>query len=123
MPTASGRANARSPKNDRPSQGAEPNATRGPADGRCELCGCLPKKQGSLIFDREPERHGDVTTEVRRGWLCYHCKHLIDAVQTIGLPALVRYLIRMPDPVAGGTNLTKRQESDRKSILAILSHS
>lgn len=89
-----------------------------PRDLRCELCGSLPKKERSLIWDRELEKRGTVTTENRRGWLCYHCKHLIGIVQTIGLKKLVPYLI--PEFCMGGT---PRQESEREYLLRHLSDS
>jgi len=82
-----------------------------PRDLRCELCGSLPKKERSLIWDSEPEKRGNVTTENRRVWLCFHCKHLVGVVQTIGLKKLVPYLI--PEFWLGGT---RRQESERESL-------
>ena len=87
-----------------------------PSDGRCQLCGSLPKKERSLVWDREPEKRGNVTTEKRRGWLCYHCKHLIGIIQTIGLKKLIPYLI--PEVWRGGT---LRQESEREYLLKHLS--
>jgi hypothetical protein len=107
------RAGAAQSKGDKGVAGREPPY---PRDGRCELCLSLPKNERSLIWDRELERRGTVTTENRRGWLCYHCKHLIGIVQTIGLKNLVPYLI--PEVSLGGT---PRQELEREYLLKHLS--
>lgn len=65
-----------------------------PSDDRCELCGSLPKKERSLIFDGQLVRRGNQDVEYRRGWLCYHCRHLVGIIQAIGLKKLITYLIR-----------------------------
>jgi hypothetical protein len=89
-----------------------------PPDTRCELCDSLPKKAGSLIPDCVSEKHGNVTTENRRGYLCFHCKHLVGVVQTIGLTKLVRHLI----PVGlFAPARTPRQERERVHLLRYLS--
>ena len=87
-----------------------------PSDGRCELCGSLPKKAQGLIFDREHVTRGTVTTEYCRGWVCYHCKHLVGIIRAIGLRKLVTYVIRAQwDPA--GWPLTDPDRSFLKGYL------
>jgi hypothetical protein len=117
MSTVSERVKTRNRQNPERSPATQFDSNRGvtrkdyPPDGRCQLCGSMPKKEGSLILDCEPEKRGSVTTENRRGWLCYHCIHLIRIVQTIGLKKLVPYLI--PEVWQGGT---PRQELEREYL-------
>ena len=109
-----GRAGAARSNSGKGAAGDEPPY---PRDDRCQLCGSLPKKERSLIWDRELEKQGNVTRENRRGWLCYHCKHLIGIIQTTGLVKVVKYLI--PDVYARPG--TPRQETVRVSLLGHLS--
>jgi hypothetical protein len=89
-----------------------------PHDDRCKLCGGLPKKEQNLILDCALEKRGNVTTETPRGYLCFHCKHLIEIIQTIGLVKLARHLI----PVGlFAPARTPRQEREREHLLRYLS--
>lgn len=89
-----------------------PKRDERPANGRCQLCGCLPKKGKVLLEDRAVQPQRDGTREAARGFLCVHCKSLVELVDKLGLVNLATYMV----PVLNDKR-TPRQDKQRKALL------
>jgi hypothetical protein len=64
-----------------------------PSDGKCELCGSLPKNKPGLHWDYQLVQSRNRKGAFPRGWVCDHCEHLVGAIQSIGLRSLITYLV------------------------------
>jgi hypothetical protein len=88
-----------------------------PGDGRCELCGSLPKGKLGLNWDYKIVRQENRQGAYPRGWVCDHCEHLVAVIQTIGLRSLITHLV---PPMGERNGVQPWSASDRSFIVSYL---